>query len=257
MRVRFLLISFLIATCRWNRSACLITASTEVLGSGSGIRKVKHHIVRVILHRQPLQAALGDHRKSKRMRAPRVLPSYWHHADRTIVRVILHSCNLSHHFKDPRSSSDDRRENCLGRKATTCLPLVRIDDESTKTIADLSEYDAKLAPPIKWERQFRWHALLDPDLPPIWSCVSMVPHQQDGPEICRDDFSVMFCTEHSGTHLPDRCLFFCSCSQYKNGGKNVLGKLNFWNTKYTHIFFKHRSCAQCNNPLARETLKVA
>ena len=37
----------------------------------------------------------------------------------------------------------------------------------------------------------------------------------------------------------------------------MLGKFGLWNDGYTHLSFKHRRCAQCDYPLARETLIIA
>ena len=133
--------------------------------------------------------------------------------------------------------------------------LVRLGDETTETIADVSESDAKMLPQKEGRRR---HVLLDPDLPQIWSCVSSIPGQHEGPEIYRDDLMVMFCTKHSGTHLPDRCMFFCNCDRDTDGGKNVFGNFAPWESKHTqNLSLKNRNCGQCANPLVRETLRVA
>ena len=119
--------------------------------------------------------------------------------------------------------------------------LVRIEDEWKQTETDLSSHYAKLETEPQWAKHKRWHALLDPAKPPIYSCVSLAPHQFDGPEVFRNE-------------LAQRCLFFCSCNEDVVGGKVVLGRFKLQHKGRDLMVFEKLSCENCGYKLLRPSL---
>ena len=88
---------------------------------------------------------------------------------------------------------------------------IRINREWWKTTKDREMWFAKLQPEAGKEHVKRRHALLNPALPPVHCCVSLIEQQLEGPNLFRNRLVVISVPTRPEAPIAQRCLFFCSC----------------------------------------------
>ena len=113
---------------------------------------------------------------------------------------------------------------------------------------------SRLAVDDKWVNHKRWHALLDPAKPLVYSCISMVPNQLEGPDVFRNELSILFCAGDKDIPFVQRCLFSCSCNEDVVGGKVVFGKFNLQRKGSNLLAFEKSECEECKQKVLRECM---
>ena len=131
-------------------------------------------------------------------------------------------------------------------------PLVKVNRAWWKSASDKTLAIAKIGPNLtRWNVEAR-HALLNPESPAVYSCITIEPGQIHGPELYRNELLILFASDKG--IFTDRCLFFCSCDEDKESGKVVMAKLRLHSNDGPIKLFRNFVCGMCRMNIARPNM---
>lgn len=114
---------------------------------------------------------------------------------------------------------------------------------------------AKLEPDRSNDDIRRRHALVDPELPSVYCCASLVNKQFKEPELFRNELVVIFSFDSTDEPIAERCLFFCARDEDTSKGKAVLGRFNISKNGERLECFKKLTSDSCGQKVTRPLMK--
>lgn len=156
--------------------------------------------------------------------------------------------------KPPKMSANPPRE--VPTTMQSWPKLLPTEEQERKTETDRQLKYAKLTHTASWDDYTRKHRLTSSTMPEIWSSISLIPTQLEGPEILRNELAVLFCTSIAEEAIYKRCLFFCRCGRDQKGGKVVFGKFKCSDEKgRVLLVFDGPTCGGCQQKVCRDGLE--